>query len=184
MSSSFAEIPRRIFLDSSTLQALQRYGGFIYEGEAVPASDRILQNPQGVANLDALRGIMQVNERAQFAFALSANSLREVSRKNDAGYLQWAYDVLDHWETCFEEAGFDCGSPALAALLNGRAFGYPGEGDRLLLMDAVALGCDAFLTMENRLPRNAPHIERTIGLRVLSPIRMWEVVEPWAALFY
>jgi hypothetical protein len=31
LSATFDDIPRRIFLDSSALQALQSYGGFIYE---------------------------------------------------------------------------------------------------------------------------------------------------------
>jgi hypothetical protein len=56
--------------------------------------------------------------------------------------------------------------------------------DRALLRDAVILQCDTFLTMENKLPRNADHVRRMIGIRVLSPIGMWEILRPWAALFY
>jgi hypothetical protein len=38
--------------------------------------------------------------------------------------------------------------------------------------------------MENKLPRNADHIRRMISIRVLSPLGMWEILRPWAALFY
>ncbi len=38
---------------------------------------------------------MFVNQRAMFEFALSENSLVAVSHKGDAGYLSYAYDVLD-----------------------------------------------------------------------------------------
>ncbi len=79
MSSQFEDIPRRIFLDSSTLQTLQDYGGFLYENEPLAVTD--------------------------------------------------------------------------------------------------------LLTMENKLPKNAGHIERTLGLRVLSPTEMWAYLQPWAALF-
>jgi hypothetical protein len=184
MSSRFEEIPQRVFLDSSILQTLLRYGGFLYENEPVNAADKIWQNPHGMANLEALRDIMHVNERAQFQFALSPNSLSEVDRKKDSTYLRWAYDVLDHWEVCIEESGYDYGSPEVASLLDGKEFGYLGNGDRVLLKDAILLGCDGFLTFENRLPRNAAHLERRTNLRVFTPTSMWEVLRPWAALFY
>lgn len=95
--SSFYKLPRRIFLDSSTLQALQDYGAFIWDGEALSESAHVRRDPKGLDKLEALRAIMFVNQRAMFEFALSENSLVEVSDKGDALYLRWAYDVLDHW---------------------------------------------------------------------------------------
>ena len=37
--------------------------------------------------------------------------------------------------------------------------------------------------MENKLPKNADHLQQTLGIRVLSPIEMLEILKPWAALF-
>jgi len=37
--------------------------------------------------------------------------------------------------------------------------------------------------MGRRLPRNAGHIERELGIRVLTPIMHWEMLRPWAALW-
>jgi len=183
MDSKFEDIPHRVFLDSSALQTLQDYGGFLYENEALAVTDRIHHDPKGAAKLEALRFIMQVAERAPFEFALSANSFVEVNAKGDLNYLQWAYDVLDHWLACLEESGEPCSNPAVLAALNSNSYGYLGEGDRALLRDAIRLDCDIFLTMENKLPKNANHIVRTLGLRVLSPIEFWEYLKPWAALF-
>ena len=45
------------------------------------------------------------------------------------------------------------------------------------------LRCEAFLTMERRLPRNAAHIDRELGIRILTPITHWEILRPWAALW-
>lgn len=126
---------------------------------------------------------MQIAERAPFEFALSDNSFAEVHAKGDSGYLQWAYDVLDHWLTCLEESGEPRGNFVALAAIDSNSYGYLGEGDRALLRDAIALECDTFLTMENKLTKNASHIERTLGLRVLSPTEMWEYLQPWAALF-
>lgn len=183
VGSSFDDMPQRIFLDSSTLQTLQTYGGFLYEYEVLDGSDRIHRDPLGVSKLEALRNIMQIAERAPFEFALSENSFVEVSRRDDHRYLQWAYDVLDHWLVCFEESGWAAGDAELAALVDTPSYSYLGAGDRALIKDAILLGCDAFLTMENKLPRNANHIRKTLGLSVLSPLDMWEILRPWAALF-
>lgn len=181
--SRFEDIPRRIFLDSSALQTLQTYGGFVYENEPLSPDDHILQDPKGAAKLDALRFIMQVAERAPFEFALSANSFVEVQRKGDSSYLQWAYDVLDHWLACLEESKKPCGDSKALAAIESHAYDYLGRGDRALLKDAIALECDAFLTMENKLPKSACHVERALRIRVLSPIGMWDLLRPWGALF-
>jgi hypothetical protein len=183
MNSKFEDIPRRIFLDSSTLQTLQDYGGFLYENEPLVVTDPIHRDPKGVAKLGALRQIMQIAERAPFEFALSDNSFAEVHAKGDLRYLQWAYDVLDHWLACLEESGEPRTNPAMLAAINTSAYNYLGEGDRALLRDAMTLECDAFLTMESKLPKNAAHIQRTLGLRVLFPIELWECLQPWSALF-
>jgi len=183
MTSRFEDIPRRIFLDSSALQTLQDYGGFLYENEPLSVTDPIHGDPKGVGKLEALRLIMQIAERAPFEFALSANRFVEVHAKGDSRYLQWAYDVLDHWLASLEDSGEPRGNPAALAAIDSSSYSYLGEGDRALLRDAIALQCDTFLTMESKLPKNASHIERTLGLRVLSPIGMWEYLQPWAAVF-
>lgn len=183
MPSSFEDIPQRIFLDSSVLQTLQDYGGFLYENEPLGPADPLNRDPNGIAKLDALRSIMQIAERAPFQFALSEASFEEVRARNDCAYLRWAYDILDHWMACLEESGEPRGSPGALAAIDTNAYGYLSAGDRRLLWDAIALDCDCFLTMETRLPRNSEHIQRTLGLRVLSPITMWEILRPWAALF-
>jgi len=183
MAARFEDIPRRIFLDSSTLQTLQTYGGFLYENEPVPADDRIHQDPRGAAKLEALRFIMQVAERAPFEFALSKNSFIEVQQRGDRAYLRWAYDVLDHWLACLEASGEPDGSAKAVAAIDAPRYNYLGAGDRALLKDALGLECDAFLTMENKLPKCGQHIRITLGIRVLSPIELWEALGPWAALF-
>jgi hypothetical protein len=183
MESTFEDLPRRVFLDSSTLQTLQTYGGFLYENEPISASDQIHRDPRGIGKLNALRAIMQVAERAPFEFALSAHSFEEVERRGDPGYLRWAYDVLDHWLACLEACGEPNADAQTVALLDTPSYNYLGAGDRALMKDALALECDSFLTMENRLPKCAEHLRATLGIRVLSPIEFWQILRPWAAIF-
>jgi hypothetical protein len=137
---------------------VEDFWSFIWDGEALSDPERVKRDPWGLDKLEALRAIMFVNQPEMFEFALSPNGLVEVSDKRDADYLSYAYDVLDHWLTCVEETGglAPANEPVLNKLASG-AFGYLGAKDLLLLKDAHSFGCEAFMTMENRLPKNASH---------------------------
>ncbi len=183
-SVPFERLPRRLFLDTSTLQTLQDYGEHIFEGTEIPGSDRIYSIPGRLEDVEALRYLMFINQRGAFEFALSRNSLREVAAKRDKSYITWAYDVLDYWETCLLNApSLSEEGESLARGLDAPAFNYLGAGDRVLLRDAVRLDCHGFLTVELRLPRNAAHIHKMLRLRVLRPVSLWEMFQPWAGLF-
>jgi hypothetical protein len=183
MKSAFENLPRRIFLDSCTAQTLRRYGGYIYEGEPIAMGDRIHKITNGLANVDALRDIFLINERAQFEWIVSHGSMEEAQAKRDGGHLRWLWDIADHSGVCLEEAGPTAESEALGVRLSEPKFGYLSAADRRLIRDAVILRCEAFLTVERRLPTNAAHIERELGIRVLTPIQHWAALRPWAALW-
>jgi hypothetical protein len=177
------DFPQRIFLDSSSLQTMLNYGGYLYENEEIGMCDPIRKDSLGIAKLEAFQKVMLIAERAPFEFALSGNSFKEVQRAKDSAYLRWAYDVLDHWNVCLEENGPpEPNRDGLAAIESGK-IQYLGQGDRALLVDAMHFGCDTFLTMENKLPRNSKHLYQCLGIYVESPISVWERIQPWAALF-
>lgn len=179
-------LPKRIFVDSSTLQTLQDYGEFLYENVQPAADDGIYSIPHGYEELDALRAILLVGRRGAFELALSQHSLEEVAAKNDHEYLQWAHEVLGYWEEClaaYEENPFRGTGESQASVLDGPSFGYLSTKDRLLVQDAVALECNAFLTMDRKLAKNAEHILNVTGLRLLLPSQLWGILQPWARLF-
>jgi hypothetical protein len=183
MKHPIDDLPRRIFLDSCAAQTLRNYGGYIYEGEPIPAADRIHRVTDGLANIEALRHIFLINERAMFEWIVSHGSLQEAHDKGDPGHMKWLWDIADHSEACLEDDGPTAGSEALAARLDEPKFGYLSNKDRLLLQQAINLRCEAFLTVERRLPRNTAHLKRELGIRILTPIMHWEMLRPWAALW-
>lgn len=76
---SWVSLPRRIYLDTSTLQALYDHGDVTFEGEPfVPVGQAA--TVQGLdEELDALRKIFLVNERARFEFVITEANLQEVA---------------------------------------------------------------------------------------------------------
>lgn len=188
-SSSFEGLPRRLFLDSSVLQRLQNHGEFIYDGGTIDEHDRIRTIPGGVEEIEALRAIMFVGQRACFELVLSDNSFAEVEESGRVSYLTWAHEVLGYWQHILRNYAEHGIAPLtgrgvqLAPKLQSPKFGYMSRKDALLIRDAVLLECDAFLTMDNKLARNAGHIGRELELSVLSPTGYWKLLQPWAALY-
>jgi hypothetical protein len=183
MINSFENLPRRIFLDSCTAQTLRRYGGYIFEGQPIDAGDRLHAITNGTANVEALRDIFLVNERAMFEWMVSQGSLEEAQAKRDDAHMQWLWDIADHSAVCLESAGPTAESEVLGERLSEPKFGYLSVADRRLIRDAVILRCEAFLTVERRLPTNAAHLEQELGIRILTPIQHWDALRPWAALW-
>jgi hypothetical protein len=50
----------------------------------------------GFANLEALRNIFAVSERAMFEWIVSRGSMEEAHAKRDPGHMQWLWDIADH----------------------------------------------------------------------------------------
>jgi hypothetical protein len=177
---SWLSLPRRIYLDTSALQSLHDFGGQVFEGELFVPAGRA-GKVQGLADeLDALRMIFAVNERAMFEFVVTEASLREVVIRHRPRYTQWVHDVLGTW--LIHSVGKE--PPTPGTTFDHRRFGMISIKDRRLLQEALDRHCDAFITMERRLPTAAEFIERETGLRVMRPTAYWGLLAPWAALYY
>ena len=97
--------------------------------------------------------------------------------------MQWLWDIAEHSEVCLAADGPTAESEALASPPDEPKFGYPSKADRRLLQEAIVLRCEAFLTVERRLPRNAAPIRRELGIRILTPITHWDMLRARAALW-
>jgi hypothetical protein len=47
----------------------------------------------------------------------------------------------------------------------------------------IDLRCDAFLTMERKLPTAAEFVRREAAISILRPTDFWDQLRPWAALY-
>jgi hypothetical protein len=90
-------LPRRVYLDTSTLETLYDFGDAVFEAKPFAPRGRASRVEGFVDELTALHDIFLVNERAQFEFAVTNASLREVVARDEPGFTQWVHDVLDTW---------------------------------------------------------------------------------------
>ena len=94
-------------------------------------------------------------------------------------FTQWVYDVLDTW--LIQSEGEE--PPAPGTILENPRFGMISVKDRQLLQEALDWRCDAFLTMERRLPTAAAFVEQETGLRIMRPTTHCGLLDRWAQLY-
>lgn len=172
-------LPRRMYLDTALLQDMWDYGEFLWDGGPFVPLGRGGSRPGLVDDLDALRLILAVNQRAAFQFVVSHASIAEVDRRANSGaFRQWVLDVLDVW--LVQSEGWVFRGVAADGL---RGIGSLSTSDRRVLQDALDNDCDALLTMDKKLVSQHSVVRRAAGLSLLSPDGYWRILQPFAALF-
>lgn len=169
----------RVFLDTCTFQFLYDYGEYIFESNRSAIDGSIEEYPNGERNLEALHDMMQVNSAGapSFSFVLSGTSMVEIENRREPGFASYAYDVLDTWRITVTELGDDAFSGRgrqWAETLRDNQFGYLSNEDRRLIADALLEECECFLTVEEKLPKHADHLNQELPIEVLRPFEFWE----------
>jgi len=177
---AWLSLPRRIYLDTSTLQSIHDFGGVIFEEESFSPVGRAARVEGLAAELDALRKVLLVNQRAMFEFVVTAASLREVQARNRTQFTQWVCDVVDTW-LIQSEGQYP---PTPGTTFGDPRFGMVSQKDHRLLQEALDWKCEAFVTMERRLPTAAAFIQWETRLQVMRPTTYWGLLSPWARLYY
>lgn len=173
-------LPRRIYLDTSTLQTMYDFGEQIFDGVSFNASGRVARVQGLDEEIDALRRVLLVNQRAMFEFVVTASALQEVVARGNRPYLRWVLDVRETWLI----QSSDEMEPEPGTLLQAQRFGMISRKDGKLIQEALDWRCEAFMTMERRLPRVAQYLHSQTGLRMLRPSAYWTLIAPWSRLYY
>ncbi|MDQ0511215.1 hypothetical protein [Ancylobacter amanitiformis] len=174
-------IPRRLFLDTGTFQAIADCGGYVFGEDPLPHADdfpsdavpQILRRSDGEDILDSLREIFTFNDRAHFDWILSSSSLAEIDAAKNVRLSRYARDIIQHSEICLTENPPRRFATTMASFFQGSVFGNLSSKDRNLLLDAAASDRDHFLTIEKRLPKQAHVILKYVPLVICSPSELW-----------
>jgi hypothetical protein len=185
-------------MDTCIINKIFEEGYYIWEGEL----------PDGVTDeeidpeLQALRAIFQVNQRASFQWLISPLSVAELANVQDfvdrEQRVRWILDVLDHWLIMLDEIE-DRSSQggtvrhrfklceelqSLEANLMKISDFRRDPFDRLLLVQYRMGNCDAFMTLDqNTIWRHREEL-KDLGILVLRPTEFWDKLKPWAALWF
>ena len=152
--------PALLFLDTCIVQYMHTFGEFIFDGGA-PGWREVQRLPIGPDELYALRlAVVRIQCRST-PVAISSGTVAEVAESGNASYLQYTFELAAYW------SGFAIPRPS--ARLLPPSIGYLSLKDRGLIEEAVALGCDGFLTTDRAIIAAAPHLSATAGLSVLTP---------------
>lgn len=179
-------VPRRIFLDTCTFQALADCGGFVFGEDNFPQTThyrsgrcpQVLRRSDAREILECLRSIFLFNERAQFDWIVSGGSLKEVDAGGDQYRSSYIRDIIDHSSICLSENPPTETADTMATYIAGPNCGFLSAKDKRLLVEAAAADCDVFLTIEKRLPRMAGAVLREIPLLIATPTSFWALLEP------
>lgn len=162
-------IPAAIFLDTSIVLDLDRFGEHIFDG--VPLGPTLPDQQR--RQIEALRVLMALVDRAGLAVAVSPEVIREARGRPYVRELSAYWDEMRRaWG--IEERGL--APMTVVAKLPPK--------DQLVLAQAFRSGCEAILTNDLQWTRRTHR--RTIaalGMSVYTPEELLEEVRPWLALW-
>lgn len=179
------------FLDTNVVQSLHTFGEFIFDGYLSPESGERLSNlcacskrrPCMVEDIHALRDLAMLAQRSGWPLAVSSTSAVELGavqnqdKRNDL--LSWWGELEDYFWENYEGSLSDESGSAYSEITHfthlQRHWLYeylhtlPDSNDRLLIVDALELGCNVFLTMDYKTIWAHRDAIRRIGIHVMRP---------------
>ncbi|WP_420610482.1 hypothetical protein [Candidatus Poriferisodalis sp.] len=192
------DFPRLIFLDTNVVQNLATFGEFIYDNDLSPESEEKLSRlgPRTADDVHALAELMDLGRRGGLPIVISPRTRDELAATpNPVKRVRldlWGAD-LDRYSSGLLEACADepeSRRPVDTDVLTARQRCFmaellaamPDEGDRQLMIDALLLRCDVFLTMDYKsIWRVRDDVER-FGIRILRPVELVAEIRPRAGL--
>lgn len=194
--SRFENLPQRIFLDTNALQYLQDFGKYIFENYresrecfTSPKGKTISKDHPLYLQIIALHDIFININRTNLEFALSQSIFEEVIKKDDGHFIQWFYDVWDHWQSVLESYEDNPISKSAfgkyrKARIDKSLLGGLSEKDQKVVLDAIRFDCDALLTVDKFAKGNFQHfVYRKYGIMIVKPTDLFEIMKPFQALW-
>ncbi|GEM_PF-2321062 len=196
--TQFNTIPKRIFLDTNILQYLQDFGEYIFDhyrenkNYFLISKHRIVKRETRLfSEIEALHDCFIGIERTSFEFALSPTIYQEVSEKGDIRFIEWFYDVWDHWMTVVSE--YENGKAFSEnaeknykkASYDNSLLGNLSEKDKEIVLDAIYFDCNALLTVDRfaKDQNKKIYVFKNYGLMILTPSELLEIIKPFQALW-
>lgn len=186
----FKNLPGRLFLDTNVVQFTLKYevgAEDNYDREKVMAEH---SKQEIIDDVEALHRIFLVGRRATFQLAVSRKTIDELAKTSNIvkreRLLMWGFEIVDYWINIVESYGknFDDNLKKAKHIESSNALQFlPDEADKELILQSVALGCDAFLTMDYKSIHRYKENLSKLGIKVMRPIELWNELKYFEALW-
>ena len=181
-------MPGRVFLDTCVVNFMLDYGEQIHDGApvSVDAGDRM------VRDIEALRNIMLVGQRAMWQLAVSPHTYQEIAATKAVGRRHrlhtWFNDLWRYWlEIIRDDDHFpsfvEAEDTRVQLLASGSLDLLPDLADRVLVCDAAVYRCDLFCTRDWTTILKHRADLRTLPFDIVTPAEWWAAIRPYSALW-
>lgn len=171
----------KLFLDTNIMNKIVEFGEYIFDGFlADEALERYeARSSRDQKDIDALCFICRVLQYGSVQARISNNSLQELNKTEDENWnrlmnygaelFEYADsmetdDEVQYWNTSHRDNDF------MNAFSRTRR-----KGDRDLLIDAMASGCDVFLTMDRKSLLRRRNRLGLHGIKLMSPVELADI---------
>ena len=182
--SNYEELFRKIFLDTTVVHCLVRYGEEIFENQSISRYAKIRYMEHGTKNIESLRDLFGF-PRSNFRLVITDNTLEEIASKGNSHYLQYAWELKDYCEerNRYEEkfVSYRDQNQQILEDFNPK-IGFLSSADRELIFDAIRVQCKYFMTMDEKLLKNKTQIKDLTGMILVRPFEFLDIVKPWMNL--
>lgn len=172
------------FLDTNVVQNLHTFGEFIYRGNFSPQDEEKLSNPRIREDIFALRHLATMGRRFGWPLAVSLTTKVEFGAIMDPdkrrSRVSWWGELAEYFDDHYKEwPSPESGSSYseithFTFMQRNQLYEYlnvlPDETDRVLVVDALELGCNVFLTMDYRTIWKHREAVRRLGINVMRPV--------------
>ncbi len=168
-----------LFLDTNMIQWLGRFGEAIFDNvlrEGLRRRIKTRHGEQALDELESMRRIAQIAQRGSLPIAVSERSVREFLRTSQPDkrhrLVVWADELISWWRAnrvSLLGHDFDESAEVLALSESTRLDFLPDYDDRLLIAEAMVLGCDIFLTLDRKTILRFRRKVIPLGLEPMTP---------------
>ena len=182
------DVPGRIFLDTCVVNFVLDYGEQIHDGTPAPAD----AGERVVRDIEALRNIWLVGQRAAWQLAISPHTYQEIAATLDPPRRHqlepWFADLWQYWLNIIHEnddlpSFVEAEDTRVGVLTSGRLDVLPDIADRVLLCDAIVYRCELFCTRDWRTILKHRDDLKGLPLGIVTPAEWWMKIQPYAQLW-
>ena len=188
LSQSSNPLAWRVFADTCVVNRIVDFGEYFFDnylgGAALAEYER--RSPEDQADIEALHDILVVYQRACMPLYVTETGLKEVAEARRVNLASYAWEVFDHWRSWGDPQLWKrCSSPSFAREAHELAAtltAFRDEADRLLVAEAITMGCDVFLTVDRKSLWSRRDQIEPASIRILRPVELWAALYPWAGI--